>query len=145
MTNRRAGSRLANPSALCEGLRPAELRVLRSLDAPSKIQYFLDHKVGYNKDATVRSPRRVLRDRVAHCLEGALVAVAALAVHGHPPLLLDLEAVRDDDHVLALYKVNGHWGAIAKSNYASLRFREPPGVGCRRERHWQRAGAAWVV
>jgi hypothetical protein len=58
-------------------------------------------------------------------MEGALFAAAALEVHGHPPLLLDLEAVRDDDHVLALYRLSGHWGAIAKSNYASLRFREP--------------------
>jgi len=67
----------------------------------------------------------VLRDRTAHCLEGALMAAAALRVHGFPPLLLDLEAVRDDDHVLAVFRVRTHWGAIAKSNFAGLRYREP--------------------
>ena len=67
----------------------------------------------------------MLRDRVAHCMEGALFGAAALAFHGFPPLLLDLEAVRDDDHVLAVFRERGHWGAIAKSNYAGLRFREP--------------------
>lgn len=106
----------------------SELRVLRKLNTPARIQRFLDNSLGYNKDydcPTCRSPRRVLRDRVAHCMEGALLAAAALEVHGHKPLLLDLEAVRDDDHVLAIYKVQGYWGAIAKSNYPSLRFREP--------------------
>jgi hypothetical protein len=62
---------------------------------------------------------------MAHCLEGAVLAAAALRVNGYPPLVLDLESVRDTDHVLALYKVRGHWGAIAKSNFAGLRFREP--------------------
>ena len=63
--------------------------------------------------------------RTAHCLEGALLAAAALRVQGQPPLLLDLEAVRDDDHVLAVFKQHNCWGAIAKSNYSGLRFREP--------------------
>jgi hypothetical protein len=67
----------------------------------------------------------VLEDGVAHCMEGALLAAAALRVHGHPPLLVDLEAVRDDDHVLAVFRERGHWGALAKSNYSGLRFREP--------------------
>jgi hypothetical protein len=67
----------------------------------------------------------VLRDRLAHCFEGALFAAGALRALGHPPLLLDLEAVRDDDHVLAVFRRNGAWGALAKSNYAGLRFREP--------------------
>jgi hypothetical protein len=67
----------------------------------------------------------VLHDQVAHCFEGALFGAAALRVQGYPPLLLDLEAVRDDDHVLAIFKQHGHWGAIAKSNYSGLRFREP--------------------
>lgn len=58
-------------------------------------------------------------------MEGALIAAAALRWLGHEPLLLDLEAVRDDDHVLALFRANGCWGAIAKSNYSGLRFREP--------------------
>jgi hypothetical protein len=58
-------------------------------------------------------------------MEGALFGAAALRQLGHPPLLLDLEAVRDDDHVLAIFRVRGHWGAVAKSNYSGLRYREP--------------------
>lgn len=107
---------------------PRELRVLSSLDTPAKIQRFLDKEVLYNKEErgpTCRSPRRVLRDRVAQCVEGALFSAAALRLQGHPPMLLDLEAVRDHDHVLALYRVKEHWGAIGKSNYTGLRFREP--------------------
>ncbi len=106
---------------------PPERDTLRRLRTPEKIQQFLD-ALGYNKEKngeTCRSPRRVLRDSVAHCLEGALLAAAALRVQGHPPLLLDLEAVRDDDHVLAVFRLRGHWGALAKSNFAGLRFREP--------------------
>lgn len=108
--------------------RPDELKALRKLSRPAKIQDFLDNQIGYNKEkggATCRSPRRVLRDRLAQCMEGALFAAAALRVNGHPPLLLDLEAEGDDDHVLALFRFYGHWGAIAKSNYSGLRFREP--------------------
>jgi len=110
------------------GFRPLEWKVLRRLNTPERIQRFLDREVAYNDEPrgpTCRSPRRVLRDRVAHCLEGALFAAAALRVHGHPSLVLDLEAVRDDDHVLAIFRERGHWGAIAKSNYAGLRYREP--------------------
>ena len=110
------------------GLAAAERRVLAALRTPERIQRFLDREIAYNKEnggETCRSPRRVLRDRVAHCLEGALLAAAALRVQGFRPLVLDLEAVRDDDHVLALFRQHGHWGAIAKSNYAGLRFREP--------------------
>ena len=105
-----------------------ELAILRRLRTPERIQSFLDSEIAYNKEphgATCRSPRRVLHDRMAHCLEGALFAAAALRVHGFPPLLLDLEAVRDDDHVLAIFRQRQHWGAIAKSNYSGLRFREP--------------------
>jgi len=105
-----------------------ELAILRRLKTPERIQSFLDSEIGYNKELqgpTCRSPRRVLRDRLAQCMEGALFAAAALRVHGFPPLLLDLEAVRDDDHVLAIFRQHGHWGAIAKSNYSGLRFREP--------------------
>ena len=110
------------------GFDAGETRVLKALKTPEKIQRFLDIEIAYNKEPdgdTIRSPRRVLRDKVAHCLEGALLAAAALRVQGFPPLLLDLEAVRDDDHVLAVFKQHGHWGAIAKSNYSGLRFREP--------------------
>jgi hypothetical protein len=104
-----------------------ERAVFRRLSTPEKIQRFLD-ELAYNKEPagpTSRSPRRVLRDRTAHCMEGALMGAAALRMIGHPPLLLDLEAVRDDDHVLAIFRVRGHWGALAKSNYAGLRYREP--------------------
>lgn len=110
------------------GLNRAETRILRALSTPACIQRFLDEDVGYNKEAggdTMRSPRRVLRDRVAHCMEGALLAAAALRLQGEPPLLLDMASVRDDDHVLALFRHHGHWGAIGKSNFAGLRFREP--------------------
>ena len=107
---------------------PAERAVFRRLGTPEKIQRFLDHDLAYNKErdgVTCRSPRRVLRDRTAHCMEGALFGAAALRLLGHPPLLVDLEAVRDDDHVLAVFRVRGCWGAVAKSNYSGLRFREP--------------------
>jgi hypothetical protein len=110
------------------GFSRDELATLRRLRTPARIQSFLDSEIGYNKEprgATCLSPRRVLRDRLAHCMEGALFGAAALRVHGFPALLLDLEAVRDDDHVLAIFRQRGHWGAIAKSNYSGLRFREP--------------------
>src|ERR1039458_7760940 len=110
------------------GFDAGETRILKALKTPERIQRFLDTQIAYNKEPdgdTLRSPRRVLRDKVAHCMEGALLAAAALRVQGFPPLLLDLEAVRDDDHVLAIFKQHGHWGAIAKSNYSGLRFREP--------------------
>jgi hypothetical protein len=110
------------------GFHGRELAILRALRAPERIQRFLDDSISYNKEKsgpTCRSPRRVLRDRLAHCLEGALFGAAALRVQGWEPLLLDLEAVRDDDHVLAIFRQYGCWGAIAKSNYAGLRYREP--------------------
>ena len=110
------------------GFDRREQAILRRLTTPEKIQRFLDEDIGYNKELqgpTCRSPRRVLRDRLAHCLEGALFGAAALRVQGWPPLLLDMEAIRDDDHVLAVFRQRGCWGAIAKSNYAGLRFREP--------------------
>ena len=103
---------------------PAELRKLRSLKDPYGIQRFLDD-MPYHIADTAWSPRRVLREGTAHCLEGAIFAAAALRANGLPPLLLDLEAEHDTDHVLAVYRVNGHWGAVAKSNFAGCRYREP--------------------
>jgi len=79
----------------------------------------------YHLARTAWSPRRILAERTAHCLEGAIFAAAALRVLGFPPLLLDLEAVQDTDHVVAVFRVDGRWGAIAKSNFAGLRYREP--------------------
>ena len=105
-----------------------ELRLLRPLTTPARIQRFLDDEIGYNKEprgATCYSPRMALRKREAHCMEGALLAALALRRLGYPPLLVDLEAVRDSDHVLAVYRVNGRWGSLAKSDYAGLRSREP--------------------
>src|SRR5262249_8794302 len=71
------------------------------------------------------SPRRVLREETSHCFEGAMLAAAALRAIGYPPLVFDLEADRDTDHVVAIYRIDGHWGAIAKSNYTGCRYREP--------------------
>lgn len=106
------------------GLSPQDLRTLQALKTPARIQRFVD-SIEYQYADTAWSPARVLRQRKGHCLEGALLAAAALRVQGHPPLLMDLEAVHDDDHVLALYRERGLWGAIAKSNFAGLRFRAP--------------------
>jgi hypothetical protein len=106
------------------GLSPADLGTLRSLKTPARIQRFVD-SLEYDYADTARSPQRVLRERRGHCLEGALIAAAALRINGHPPLVMDLEAVRDDDHVVALYRERGLWGSIAKSNFAGLRFRAP--------------------
>ena len=92
---------------------------------PWRIQRLLD-AMDYDVDgAGCRSPRRVLRERRVQCMDGALFAAAALRLQGHRPLLLDLEAVQDDDHVLAVFRVGGGWGAIARSNYSGLRYREP--------------------
>jgi hypothetical protein len=107
------------------GLTPRETRALRALSPPWRIQKFLDELAYDAKGEGCRSPRRVLRERKVQCMDGALFAAAALRVRGERPLLLDLEAVFDDDHVLALYRVNGRWGAVARSNYSGLRFREP--------------------
>ena len=106
------------------GLSPMDLRTLRALKTPVRIQKFID-ALNYQYADTAGSPRRVLRERKGHCMEGALVAAAALRVNGHRSLLMDLEAVHDDDHVIALYKEGGLWGGIAKSNFAGLRFRAP--------------------
>jgi len=106
------------------GFTPAELRKLRSLKDPYGIQRFLDD-LPYHLEDTAWSPRRVLREGTAHCLEGAIFAAAALRANGYPPLIVDFEAHRDTDHVVAVYKVKGHWGAVAKSNYTGCRYREP--------------------
>ena len=106
------------------GLPAKDLRTLRGLHTPVKIQRFLDG-LTYQYADTAWSPQRALRERKGHCLEGALIAASALRLHGYPPLLMDLESVRDDDHVLAIYRERGLWGAVAKSNYSGLRARAP--------------------
>jgi len=98
-----------------------ETELLKILNNPDKIQAFLDYHPGYE----CRSPRWVMKNRSAHCFEGALFAAAALQFIGYKPLIVDMKAVNDDDHVIAVFKENDHWGAVAKSNFTSLRFREP--------------------
>jgi hypothetical protein len=113
---------------MTQTLNARERKILSGLKTPAKIQRFLDEKIGYNTEPrgdTCYSPRMVLREGVAHCMEGALLAAAALMHLGHPPLLVDLEAVRDTDHVLAVYRAYGCWGAVAKSDYSGIRSREP--------------------
>ena len=92
--------------------------------SPARVQKFLDD-LPYNLAYTAHSPRKVLEDRTASCLEGAIFAAAALRALGFPPLILDLEAEQDTDHVVAIFKVRGHWGAVAKSNFTGCRYREP--------------------
>ncbi len=109
------------------GLSKAEFAVLRRLDTPRKIQHFLfELKQNFEPDGdTCRPVRTILRERNAHCIEGAMLAACALWVHGEPPLVMDMRAVRDFDHVVALYRRNGCWGAISKTNGPGLRGRDP--------------------
>lgn len=94
------------------------------LKTPEAIQEFLD-EIPYNDEITCRSPRRVLRDQRAHCFEGALFAAAALLEIGRPAVLVDMGAVRDDDHVIVVVRERGAFGALAKSNFSGLRYRAP--------------------
>jgi hypothetical protein len=106
-------------------LTQSERRVWAALTTPIKIQDFLD-KLPYSVDTGYRCPLRVLREQVAHCFDGALFATAALRRLGNPPLILNMIANdEDDDHILSLFKRDRYWGAIAKSNFSGLRFREP--------------------
>jgi hypothetical protein len=103
---------------------PEEVKFLKQFDSPIKIQSFLDN-LEYNSVIECRSPRYVIKNRRAHCTEGAIFAAACLEFIGYPPLLVDLKAENDDDHVIAVFKHKGYWGAVAKSNFTVLRFREP--------------------
>ena len=105
---------------------PEELTILSGLTNPYQIQLFLD-QIPYSTEDINRTPVEVIQDRVAHCLDGAIFAAAALQRLGLPPLLLDMfpDPGMDDDHVLAVFQNNGHFGAMAKSNFPGLRFREP--------------------
>ena len=106
------------------GFTKSELRQLRALKTPTGVQRFLD-ELPYNLRFDARSPRSVLHAGTASCLDGGIFAAAALRVLGYPPLIFDLEAERDTDHVVAIFKVRGHWGAVAKSNFSGCRYREP--------------------
>lgn len=99
----------------------------RRLDTPPKIQRFLDD-IPYNMERegeTFRSPRRVLLDLTANCIEGAVLAAAAIRVQGDPPLIMDLTALHDEDHVISVFRRRGLWGAIGTSKFTGLRYREP--------------------
>ncbi|MEK7156883.1 MAG: hypothetical protein AAB790_03725 [Patescibacteria group bacterium] len=108
-------------------LSPAERKIFARLTTPQKIQAYLDTlPINYERGGeTYMSPRRMLKAKTAHCFEGALFAAAVLAYHGQKPLLMDLRTVRPyQDHVLALFRVNGLWGAISKTNHVVLRYRD---------------------
>jgi hypothetical protein len=112
------------------GLTKSEERTLRRLSTPIKIQDFLDKlPMNWEKNGdTHMSPRRVLREKRAHCIEGALLAATALWLIGEPPLIMNLSSRLgrgDVDHVVALYKRGGRWGAISKTNHSTIRFRDP--------------------
>ncbi|MDR3667927.1 MAG: hypothetical protein P4L35_13880 [Ignavibacteriaceae bacterium] len=102
----------------------SNLNQLKQFKKPHDIQLFLN-KLRYNPDKGTNSPGKVLRLQKANCFEGALFAAAALRELGHKPLIVDLMAVNDDDHIVALFKHNNCFGAVAKSNTTMLRFREP--------------------
>lgn len=106
------------------GFTKEELKVFGSFKKPHDIQLFLNNTL-YNAENVTRSPKMVLEHKVANCFEGALFAAAALRILGYKPLIVDMMAVNDDDHVIAVFKKNGLWGAVAKSNTTVLRFREP--------------------
>lgn len=107
------------------GLTRKELAILQPLTTPRKIQDFLETLPRHSAD-TCLSPRGVLRERRAHCIEGAMLAALALRLHGHEPLIMDIESVPHDlDHVVAVFRQHGCWGAISKTNHAVLRYREP--------------------
>jgi len=110
---------------LDRALTEPERRFISTLTTPAKIQAFLD-EIPYSTEHIYRCPVRVLRERTAHCFDGALFAAATLRRLGYPPLIMEmLPNDQDDDHMLAVYKRRRHWGAIAKSNFVGLRFREP--------------------
>jgi hypothetical protein len=109
------------------GFNDDEYNLLIKLNCPKKVQEFLDN-LPYNLEEageTLFSPRVVIREQKANCIEGAIFASAALRINGYKPLIFDLTSVRDDDHVLAVFKENNHWGSIGKSKYTGLRYREP--------------------
>jgi len=108
------------------GLKPAEFRLLERLNTPRKIQSFLhDLRQNFELDGDCCRPvREVLRTRSAHCIEGAMLAACALWIHGERPLLLDMRAERDYDHVVTLYRRHGRWGAFSKTNGVGLRSRD---------------------
>ena len=111
-----------------EDFSKQELALLKKLSTPRKIQDFLDGlSMNFSENGhTCYSPRMVLREKKAQCMEGAMLAAAALRLAGYPPLIMELKSVqKDDDHVLAVFQIDGCWGAITKTNHGVLRYREP--------------------
>ncbi len=108
-------------------LTPKQYKTLLKLDSAKKIQAYLDtYQINHEKDGeTYMSVRRTMEAGIAHCLEGALVAALAFWIHGKEPMLMDLKSNNGDDHIVALYKEGGRWGAVSKTNHATLRFRDP--------------------
>ena len=102
----------------------AELRLFGKLSSPIKIQLYLN-RMAYDPDYGARSPRWIIKEKKAHCFEGAIFAAAALRQLSHRPRLVDIRSWNDDDHVIAVFKERGLWGAVAKSNFTVIRFREP--------------------
>lgn len=102
----------------------AELALFKKLDSPIKIQRYLN-KIAYDPEYATSSPRWVMKEKKANCFEGALFAAAALRRLGHTPRLVDIRSWNDDDHVIAVFRERGRWGAVAKSNFTVIRFREP--------------------
>ena len=127
MPRRRVATRNRKATRELLGLSRAEFASLRRLDSPEKIQKFLyGLRQNFEPDGdTCHSVRTVLRLRRAHCIEGATLAACALWIQGEPPLLMDLQAVRDYDHVVAVFRRRGRWGAISKTNGSCLRWRDP--------------------
>jgi hypothetical protein len=102
----------------------SERRTLHKLKTPFDVQNFLDD-MPYPSGTSYHCPLQVIRRQKAHCFDGALLAAALLRMQGHPPLIVYMIADNDDDHLIAPFKKQGHWGAVAKSNCVGLRFREP--------------------
>lgn len=107
-------------------LTPEQTIIFKRLINPAAIQAYLDSLV-YIAEERDRSPLAVIQDGQCHCLDGGLLAAVALRQIGYEPLVVDLipEAGFDDDHVLAIFKIYGCYGAVAKSNFVGLRYREP--------------------
>jgi len=100
--------------------------IFNSFKSPYQIQEYLDD-IPYIGEDLNRSPLLVMQDRQSHCLDGGLLAALALRKIGYSARIIDLvqEPGIDDDHVLAIFQHNGFFGALAKSNFVGLRFREP--------------------
>lgn len=108
--------------------RNPEFDIFRTIKSPAQVQDFLNSlKMNFEKDGeTCHSPLLVLKKQQAHCMEGALLAAAIFWYHGQKPLLLDLKTSKPDvDHVVALFREHGRWGAVSKTNHGVLRYREP--------------------